>query len=42
MEQHARNDLKVPEYSPTNGDFLEDPGLIPLAKYLSGLVLVKN
>lgn len=42
MEAHARNDLKVPEYSPLSADFEQDPGLVPLAKYLSGLVLIKK
>lgn len=42
IEAHARNDLKVPEYSPNNPDFEQDPGLVPLAKYIQGLVLVKN
>lgn len=42
IEAHSRNDLKIPEYSPTNPTFLQDPGLVPLAKYLNGLVLLKN
>lgn len=42
MEAHSRNDLKVPEYSPNNPDFIQDPGLIPLAKYLQGLVIIKK
>lgn len=42
LESHIRNDLKVPEYSPSNPDFPTDPGLIPLAKYIQGLVLVKK
>jgi len=42
MENHIRNDLKVPEYSPANPDFVQDPGLTPLAKYIQGLVLIKN
>jgi hypothetical protein len=32
----------IPEYSPKNPEFLQDPGLIPLAKYIQGLILVKN
>lgn len=42
MEAHGRNDLKVPEYCPQSPDFEQDPGLVPLAKYLSGLVLIKK
>jgi hypothetical protein len=42
LEAHARNDLKIPEYNPNNNDFEQDPGLVPLAKYIQGLLLVKN
>lgn len=42
MQDHQRNDLRVPEYSPTNPDFKQDPGLAALAKYLEGLILIKE
>lgn len=42
MEKHMRNDLIVPEYSPSNPDFGADPGITPLGKYLQGLVMVKK
>ena len=32
----------MPEYAPQSPDFAQDPGLVPLAKYLSGLVLIKK
>ena len=42
IEAHIRNDLIVPEYSPSNPDFTQDPGLTALAKYLEGLVIIKE
>ena len=42
VDQHTRNDLIVPEYSPSNPDLMHDPGLTPLSKYLHGLVMIKN
>jgi hypothetical protein len=42
IEKHARNDLKIPEYSPADPDFVRDPGLMPLTKYLQGLLMVQK
>ena len=42
IENHARNDLKVPPFTPDNSDFSTDPGITPLSKYLQGLLMVKK
>lgn len=32
----------MPEYSPSSLEFKGDPGITPLAKYISGLVMVQQ